>query len=145
MTDDTCVPNMGHTHLLDMFQGCGCEVVHLTTSVLFNGAIFFPRRILISIQTSENLIDNSFLFHFGFLLLGFKIGTDYTDLHGFIFLAVTLGESRVIRAYKLFDTVGRDFLVDLDNHSLEGFARTTLSEVVSTVGNHILHALGPAY
>ena len=39
--------------------------------------------------------------------------------------------------------MGRYFLVDLGNHTLESFTRTTLSKVVSTIGNHILYTLCP--
>ena len=37
-----------------------------------------------------------------------------------------------------------NFLVDLSNHTLQGLTRSTLCEVVSTISNHVLYALGPA-
>ena len=39
--------------------------------------------------------------------------------------------------------MGRNFLVDLYNHTLKGLTRSTLSEVISTISNHILYTLSP--
>ena len=64
MTDDTCVPNMAHAHLPDFLQGAGREVVHLSTSVLFNRPTLLAGGVPITIETSKNLIDNHFIrFH----------------------------------------------------------------------------------
>ena len=65
VADDARVPDMAHAHLPDLLQGGGREVVHLSAAVLGKRSVLFPRRILIPIQTSENLIDDSFLFHLG--------------------------------------------------------------------------------
>ena len=39
--------------------------------------------------------------------------------------------------------MSRDLFVDLGDHALQRLARTTLGEVVGTVGNHILNTLSP--
>ncbi len=44
----------------------------------------------------------------------------------------------------LLYTVCIDRLVDTAEHTLQGLARTTLYELVGTVGNHILRAFRPA-
>ena len=38
-----------------------------------------------------------------------------------------------------------NFFVDFHDHALQGLTRTTLCEVIGTVGNHILDTLCPAY
>ena len=40
--------------------------------------------------------------------------------------------------------MGRNLFIDLRNHTLQSLPWTTLCEVVSTIGNHILNALSPA-
>ena len=57
MSDNTCVPNMAHAHLLDSFQGFGREVVQFSATVLSDRAIFHSVGAAIAIKPRKNLIN----------------------------------------------------------------------------------------
>ena len=61
MTDHTCVPDMAHAHLPDVFQGGGREVIQFTAAVLLNRSILLASGVPIAIKARKNLIDNQFI------------------------------------------------------------------------------------
>ena len=68
MTDHTCVPDMAHAHLPDVFQGGGREVIQFTATVLLNRSILLASGVPIAIKARKNLIkarknliDNQFI------------------------------------------------------------------------------------
>ena len=58
MSDNTCVPNMAHAHLLDSIQGFGREVVQFSATVLGQCSVLMARHILIAVQAGKHLINN---------------------------------------------------------------------------------------
>lgn len=58
---------------------------------------------------------------------------------------LTSPQKGITRAIKLFDSVNVHVTVYLRYHATQSLARTALGEVVGTIGNHILHTLGPTY
>ena len=60
MFDDTGVPDVGSTQILDFAQRLGCEVRQLAAAVLFHSTVLLATGIVIPEQAGKNLIDNYF-------------------------------------------------------------------------------------
>ena len=61
MTDDSRLPHMRHTKLLDSLQTILINISEFSTTIFGNRAVLYTRRITIAEKSSKYLINNYFI------------------------------------------------------------------------------------
>ena len=130
---NTRIPYMAYSHILNLTQPLPIKVIQLTRTILSQRSIRLTSNISITKEAWKNLINNEFTVH--------EIFKQQGDCATFF----SSQSPRPYCIFLLFNTMSTYSLVNSAYHALQSLARSTFCEVVSTVCNHILYTLSPAY